>query len=105
MISDFDEERVRLRQENKEREKKQKQVELRLKRMQAFQARSELQEVDTEGDILIVFCKITIASVVDLLDLKPNWQFEIMFSYVSRILDITIDIIIFEQVAIIERPL
>ena len=55
MISDFDEERVRLRQENKEREKKQKQVELRLKRMQAFQARSELQEVDTEGDILILF--------------------------------------------------
>ena len=54
-ISDFDEERVRLRQENKEREKKQKQVELRLKRMQAFQARSELQEVDTEGDILILF--------------------------------------------------
>ena len=55
LISDFDEERVRLRQENKEREKKQKQVELRLKRMQAFQARSELQEVDTEGDILILF--------------------------------------------------
>ena len=55
MISDFDEERVRLRQENKEREKKQKQVELRLKRMQAFQARSELQEVDTEGDIFILF--------------------------------------------------
>ena len=57
------------------------------------------------GDILIAFCKMKIASVVDLLDLKPNWQFEIMFSYVSRILDITIDIIIFEQVAIIERPL
>ena len=57
------------------------------------------------GDILIAFCKIKIASVVDLLDLKPNWQFEIMFSYVSHILDITIDIIIFEQVAIMERPL
>merc|ERR1712008_138325 len=59
-LEDFDEERFRLRQENKEREKKQKQVELRLKRMQAFQARSELQEVDTEG-----FTSITDSDIVE----------------------------------------
>ena len=56
-------------------------------------------------DTLIAFCRIKIASVVDLFDRKPNWQFEINFSYVSQILEITIDMIIFEQVAIIERPL
>ena len=56
-------------------------------------------------DTLIAFCKIKIASVVDLLDRKPNWQLEINFSYVSLILEITTEIMILEQVAIIERPL
>ena len=57
------------------------------------------------GDILIAFCNINMASVVDLFDRKPNWQFEINASYVSLILDMTIDMIIFEHVAIIDKPL
>ena len=51
MFPDDDEEKARLKQEAKEREKKRKQAELRLQRMQRFEARSELQEVETEGEL------------------------------------------------------
>ena len=74
--------------------------------IQSYAAFKSIKQINNGlGDILIAFYKIKIASVVDLFDRKPNWLFEIKFSYVSLILEITIDMTIFEQVAIIERPL
>ena len=41
------------------------------------------------------------ASVVDLFDLKPHLQLDMIFSYVLRILDITSVLSILEQVDMI----
>ena len=46
-----------------------------------------------------------IASVVERLPRKPNLLLDIILSYESLIPEITIEMIIFEQVAMIERPL
>ena len=43
------------------------------------------------------FCKIKIASVVDRFDLKPNWQFDMMFSYAFLILFTTNDVDIMDN--------
>merc|ERR1719273_668674 len=48
--TDNAEESARLKQEAKEKEKKAKQLEIRMKRMQAFQAKSDLREPETEDD-------------------------------------------------------
>ena len=53
-------------------------------------------------DKFMEFCKI--ASVVDRFDLKPNWQFDMMFSYASLILFTTNDASIFEHVDIMDNP-
>ena len=51
------------------------------------------------------FYKIKIASVVDRFDLKPNWQFDMIFSYAFVILFTTNYASILEHVDIMDNPL
>ena len=56
-------------------------------------------------DKFMEFSKIKIASVVDRVDLKPNWQFDMMFSCAFLILFMTNDASILEHVDIMDNPL
>ena len=74
--------------------------------IQSYAALRSIKHMNNgEDEIFIARCKINIASVVDLLQRKPNWELDIIVSYAVLILDITNAVITLEQVAIIDRPL
>ena len=56
-------------------------------------------------DKFMEFCRIKIASVVDRFDLKPNWQFDIIFSYTFLIRAVTNAASILDQVDMMDNPL
>ena len=74
--------------------------------IQSYAAFKSIKQTNNgSDDKLMEFCRMYIASVVERLQRKPNWLLDIILSYVSLILEITIEMIIFEHVAVIERPL